>query len=51
MCLPLREPSFFTKAFDRKRSMNFRFYLMMAVLLLIGLEAIYSLYHLATFAL
>lgn len=31
--------------------MHFRVYLMIAVLFLIGLEAIYSLYQLVTFAL
>jgi hypothetical protein len=31
--------------------MHFRFYLMIAVLFLIGLEAIYSLYQLVTFVL
>jgi hypothetical protein len=39
------------QAFDCKPFMHFGFYLMIAALVLIGLEAIYSLYQLAAFVL
>jgi hypothetical protein len=39
------------QAFGCKRFMHFGFYLMIAALVLIGLEAIYSLYQLAAFVL
>jgi hypothetical protein len=47
----LRDPRAGQLAFGCKSFMHFGFYLMIAALVLIGLEAIYSLYQLATFVL
>jgi hypothetical protein len=47
----LRDPRAGQEAFGCKPFMHFGFYLMIAALVLIGLEAIYSLYQLATFVL
>jgi hypothetical protein len=46
-----RDPRARQEAFDCKLFMHFGFYLMIAALVLMGLEAIYSLYQLATFVL
>jgi hypothetical protein len=47
----LRDPRAGQEAFGCKPFMHFGFYLMIAALVLIGLEAIYSLYQLATLVL
>jgi hypothetical protein len=46
-----RDPRARQEAFGCKLFMHFGFYLMIAALVLMGLEAIYSLYQLATFVL
>jgi hypothetical protein len=47
----LRDPRAGQQVFGCTLFMHFGFYLMIAALVLIGLEAIYSLYQLATFVL
>ena len=46
-----RDPRARQEVFGCKPFMHFGFYLMIVALVLMGLEAIYSLYHLATFVL